>query len=172
VTVVHTDDLDRSLAQLFGEVLHGAPASGGFVLNPGDCGLLRSLDGLSASAASASSNGGATIAAHVAHLQYGISLLNRWADGENPFADADWSAAWKRTSVSEADWTELRQGLREETERWLAHVRQPRQVAGVELDGVIGSLVHLAYHLGAIRQIDPSARGPRESDEPTPVQRP
>ena len=27
---------------------------------------------------------------------------------------------------------------------------------------MIGSIAHLAYHIGAIRQIDKSARGPKE----------
>lgn len=31
-----------------------------------------------------------------------------------------------------------------------------------ELSGVIGSIAHLAYHLGAIRQIDKSSRGPKD----------
>jgi hypothetical protein len=31
----------------------------------------------------------------------------------------------------------------------------------VELKGVIGVVVHLAYHLGAIRQIDAAAQGPK-----------
>jgi hypothetical protein len=31
------------------------------------------------------------------------------------------------------------------------------------LDGVVASIAHLAYHLGAIRQIHTSTRGPRES---------
>jgi hypothetical protein len=37
------------------------------------------------------SGGGASIAAHVDHLRYGLELLNRWTRGEKPFADADHS---------------------------------------------------------------------------------
>lgn len=160
-----SDDLNRSLPSLFRELVHGAPAAGAFVLNPGDVGLLAALDGLSAADASLSRNEGGTIAAHVDHLRFGLSLLNRWAAGEeNPFADADWTASWKRRSVSEEEWAELREGLRTEVERWHAALLEPREVAGIELDGVIGSVVHLAYHLGAIRQIAPGLRGPRASD--------
>jgi hypothetical protein len=32
----------------------------------------------------------------------------------------------------------------------------------VELTGMIGSIAHLAYHLGAIRQISKDTRGPKE----------
>jgi hypothetical protein len=38
----------------------------------------------------------------------------------------------------------------------------PRDVSEVELAGMIASIAHLAYHLGAIRQIDRDLRGPRE----------
>ena len=159
-----SDDLNRSLPTLFSELVYGAPETGAFVLNPGDVGLLTLLDGLSAASASTASHGGGTIAAHVDHLRYGFSLMNRWAAGENPFGDADWAASWKRTTVSEADWSELREALRSEVKRWHAELQEPREVAGEEVDGVIGSIVHLAYHMGAIRQIDPRMRGPRATD--------
>jgi hypothetical protein len=33
----------------------------------------------------------------------------------------------------------------------------------MELNGIVGSIAHLAYHLGAIRQIAGAARGPADS---------
>lgn len=157
-------DLHRALAGLFSELVEGANEPGNaFILNSGDVGLLRSLDTLTAAAASRSTNDGATIAAHVQHLRYGLSLMNRWAsEGGNPFADARWDEAWKTKSVDDARWTEIRQGLRAETRRWQQALAAPRQASMVELSGMIGSVAHLAYHLGAIRQIDKSARGPKE----------
>ncbi|MES2521686.1 MAG: hypothetical protein V4617_03225 [Gemmatimonadota bacterium] len=157
-------DLNRSLPSLFSELVFGAPEHGAYVLNPKDAGLLKSLDDLSAAQASMASHGGATIAAHAEHLRYGLSLMNRWAAGENPFTDADWTAAWKRTTVSDAEWREVRAGLRNEIERWHASLQEPREVNGIELDGAIGSIIHLAYHLGAIRQIEPRMRGPKATE--------
>jgi hypothetical protein len=135
------------------------------MLNPGDRGLLGSLDNLSAAAASrASAAGGATIAAHVDHVCYGLQLMNRWNDGDpDPWSDADWTASWRRTSVSEEEWTSLRQRLRHETERWQSALQKPRDFSTIELNGVVGSIAHLAYHLGAIRQIDKSIQGPKAS---------
>ena len=40
----------------------------------------------------------------------------------------------------------------------------PRELTSVELTGLIAAVVHLAYHLGAIRQIDPSLQGPKAAD--------
>jgi hypothetical protein len=58
----------------------------------------------------------------------------------------------------------LREELRIETHLWLTALRTPRDVQAIELNGMIGSVAHLAYHLGAIRQIDQTLRGPTEGD--------
>ena len=39
-----------------------------------------------------------------------------------------------------------------------------REVDEVELNGVVGSIAHLAYHVGAMRQMDRALRGPRATD--------
>ena len=162
--MVGNSDLSHSLKQLFSELVDGANnPKGAFILNTGDDGLLKSLDRLPAADASRSVNDGATIAAHTQHVRYGLSLMNRWAaEGGNPFADATWDAAWKVSAVNDSEWQEIRDGLRDETRRWLEVLGKPREVNGVELSGMIGSIAHLAYHLGAIRQINKSLRGPRE----------
>jgi hypothetical protein len=160
---MRTDEIAGTMGTLFSELVEGAPASGAYMLNAGDQGLLRSLDKVSAAQASASTTTGSSIAAHVDHVRYGLSLMNRWSGGENPFRDADWSASWKRTRVTDAEWEALRATLRTEALRWLTALRTPREVSEVELNGVLGSIAHLAYHLGAIRQIDAALRGPAES---------
>lgn len=159
-----TTDLHLAMRQLFSELTEGAPDRGGaFILNSGDVGLLRSLDKVPAADASRAVNGGATIAAHAQHLRYGLSLTNRWAtDGGNPFADAKWDEAWKVSAVSEPQWEEIRRGLRDESQRWLDALGSARELTGIGLTGMIASIAHLAYHLGAIRQIAQRARGPRE----------
>lgn len=159
---MRTDELTRTLDNLFGELMHGTSGQGGFMLNTGDRGLLRSLERLSAQEASAPTSTGSSIAAHVDHIRYGLSLLNRWSQGENPFGDADWAASWKKTKMSEPEWEALRIQVRDEGARWLMVLRTPREVQDIELSGMIGSIAHLAYHLGAIRQINPNARGPAE----------
>src|SRR3982751_6903507 len=151
--------LSATLARIFSELLDG-PATEAYMLNRGDAGLLRSLDTLSAGQASAVTHGGASIAAHVEHLRYGLSLMNRWSAGENPFDTADWSTSWRHTRVTAAQWKQLRDELAAEAHNWLETLSRPRELSQSELNGVAGSIVHLAYHVGAIRQIDLTARGP------------
>lgn len=60
-------------------------------------------------------------------------------------------------------WDTLRRNLQAEVTRWLDPLRTPREVQEIELNGMIGSIAHLGYHLGAIRQINSAVRGPAES---------
>jgi hypothetical protein len=159
-----TRHLGNSLPTLFGELIDGAPLTEAYMTNRGDAGLLRSLDKVSATAASKLTPNGSSIAAHVDHLRYGLSLMNRWAAGENPFDDADWKVSWRKTRVSAVEWKQLRDQLANEAHRWLEALRKPREIAETDLNSVIGSIAHLAYHVGAIRQIDLSARGPSAND--------
>ena len=162
---MNTSAISATLHTLASELAHGTADTGGFVLNRGDAGLVASLDRLSAAQASASLQGGATIAAHADHVAYGLSLINRWSAGErNPWAGADWSRSWQRTTVTDAEWKAVRDDLREQARRWVDGMRAGREVADIELNGLVGSIAHLAYHLGAIRQIAAQARGPRESE--------
>ena len=161
---MNTRDFVDTLTTLFGELVDGPPTAAAYMLNRGDVGLLRSLDKLTARDASSAVPGRASIAAHVDHLRYGLSLMNRWSRGENPFDHADWSGSWRITTVSDDQWRELRARLRDEAHRWLDALRTPRDVDAIELNGIVGSIAHLAYHLGAIRQIDLAARGPSEEE--------
>jgi hypothetical protein len=155
------------LLTLFSELVEGSPDANRrtYVLNQGDAGLLGSLDRLSATAASGT-HGGPSIAAHVDHLRYGLSLLNRWANGTlPPKQEMDWTASWRKNAVSDAEWRHLRAELRREAEAWAEALRTPREVSVVEAGWLAGSVAHVAYHLGAIRQIDRASRGPTAEDE-------
>jgi len=158
----------EALSTIFRELVEGSrdPGASTYVLNQGDHGLLASLDRLSAAAASATHGGGASIASHVDHLRYGFSLVNRWADGVSPpWPEMDWAASWRRTTVSEAEWATLRGELRREAARWALALSTPREVSEKEAGWLVGSVAHLAYHFGAIRQIDRAIRGPSAEDE-------
>src|SRR5215213_1618824 len=120
---MRSDQLTGILENLFGELMHGVSGKGGFMLNPRDRGLLRSLERVPAAEASALTRTGSSIASHVAHLAYGLSLMNRWSQGENPFGDADWAASWKKHSVTESEWEGLRIELRDQAARWLVVLR-------------------------------------------------
>ena len=161
--------LTTILPTLMGELVDGSPdpRARTYVLNRGDAGLLASLDRLSAAAASAAPDGGGpSIAAHADHLRYALWLLNRWAAGAPVrWQDIDWTASWRKSVVSDAEWRALREELRREATAWAEALRTPREVSDTEAGYMAGSVAHIAYHFGAIRQIDRGTRGPTAEDE-------
>lgn len=161
-------DLGNALAFIFAELIEGPPRGQAYMLNQGDEGLLRALEHIDRKAASHSVVGGAPIAQHVEHLRYGISLMNRWVGGEeNPFEDADWGHAWTTSVASDEEWADLRAALAEEVATWKAQLGAVGTGAGMPksaIRGLIGSVAHLAYHMGAIRQIDRGTRGPTDAE--------
>jgi hypothetical protein len=154
---MHSSDeiFKRALSKLLNEIFDGPPGNEAYLLNPGDPGLLRQLESIDARAASTRPMPGkTTIASHIDHVHYGLTLLNRWAAGEaNPFADADWEASWRRTTVSDDQWRALRDNLGREAESWREHVATRTAWEDISAAGALASAAHTAYHLGAIRQI-------------------
>jgi hypothetical protein len=145
----------RALLKMLTEIFEGPPGQEAFVLNPGDPGLLKQLEGLEAKAASARPMPGkTTIAAHVDHLHFGLAILNRWMAGEaNPWAGADWNASWQRTDVTDEQWRTLRDSLRREAEKWQRVVAARTEWDDLSASAALSTAAHTAYHLGAIRQI-------------------
>lgn len=157
-------DLSQALTTLLREVLEGPSASGAFVLNRTDKGLLASLDALSADAASFRRDNQSSVAAHVDHLRYGLELLNQWARGADPWSTANYAMSWQRDLVTDEQWKTLRHALRGEAHAWITAAGRRTEWNEQAMTEVIASVVHLAYHLGAIRQIAPATRGPRASE--------
>ena len=75
----------RAVSKLLTEIFDGPPGTEAYILNPGDPGLHRQLETISAATASQQAiPGKPSIAAHVDHVHFGLSLLTRWLSGETP----------------------------------------------------------------------------------------
>ena len=156
-----TDSIfQRAVSKLLTEIFDGPPGTEAYILNPGDSGLLRQLETISAATASKQAiPGKPSIAAHVDHVHFGMSLLTRWISGEeNPWADADWNGAWKRNAVTDDQWRTLRENLRKESNTWRKDVTTRTQWDDITAAGALSTIAHTAYHLGAIRQIFAAAK--------------
>lgn len=150
----------RAITRLLTELFDGTSKQDGFILNPGDVGLLRQLDTIAADQASQRPDGRASIAAQVDHVAFGLSLLNRWAAGEkDPFTSANWEASWQRTSVTEPQWRELRNHLTTQARTWQRAVPEVSNWDDLAAAGAIASVAHTAYHLASIRHLLSSVRG-------------
>jgi hypothetical protein len=156
-----TDSIfQNAVSKLLTEIFDGPPGEEAYILNPGDSGLHRQLEKISAETASKQAiPGKPTIAAHVNHVHFGMSLLTRWISGEeNPWADADWNGTWKRNTVTDEEWRTLRENLRRESDTWRKAVVTRTQWDDINAAGALSTIAHTAYHLGAIRQILAAAK--------------
>jgi hypothetical protein len=144
-----------AVSKLLTEIFDGPPGTEAYILNPGDSGLLGQLEKISAATASQQAiPGKPSIAAHVDHVHFGMSLLTRWIAGEeDPWADADWTGAWKRNTVTDEQWRTLRDNLRKESDTWRKAVGVRTEWDDITAAGALSTIAHTAYHLGAIRQI-------------------
>ena len=159
-------EASKAVLTLLNDLVDGSGPEGSMVLNPNDPGLLKSLRLVSAEQASTiAPGGGSSIAAHVDHLRYGLELLNRWSRGEQDvFANAAFRASWTRGTVSAEEWAARCEALTREAHAWARAIARPAASNGPGIDAAIASVVHLAYHLGAIRQISGLLRGPAARD--------
>lgn len=144
----------ESVRTLLRELLYGPTAGGVWILNPGDTGLVGSLAALSAAQASARPiPNRASPAALANHIHYHLDLLNRAIGGENAFATADWPGSWRVQIGSEDEWQALLSDLRTQADRWLAVLEEDREWDTISLTGTLASVPHIAYYLGALRQV-------------------
>jgi hypothetical protein len=154
--------VSSTIGTLFRELVDGRTTSEAYMLNEGDVGLLRSLDKLSSAEASSTPTGRVSVAAHVDHVRYSLQRLNAWASGKD-LGPPDWGASWRRSRVTDTEWTELRAKLASEVTAWKDVLDRATITDEESLRSLASSVAHLAYHFGAIRQLAAASRGPLET---------
>lgn len=124
----------------------------GIYLDPGTS-LFETLASITPDEASRSiSAHGASIAAQVNHVRYYLDVLSGYMSQQPP-ERVDWPASWQVTTVSAAEWDDLRQSLRDSYQRVRSLVETFETWDGEEdISGTLAIVVHTAYHLGEIRQ--------------------
>lgn len=119
----------------------------------GNHGLLATLDKLSAAQASRDV-GGTSIAGQARHTAFHMEVIVRWErDGDKgPF---DWKGSFLPAEVSDQEWAALRHRVRLAYDELCLFSRTQKDKAadGDATGGLTGGVAHVAYHLGAIRQM-------------------
>lgn len=120
-------------------------------------GFFAALDGLSAVQASAPTALDSSIAAHTAHSAFHIEATLRFASGNR--SPNDWQASFEPREVNELEWAEQRQRLKNAYSS-IANLAQNTPVwDNNSATGMMATLAHVTYHLGAVKQILKLARG-------------
>lgn len=144
----------KAVEEILTEAYEGPPDPSGtwFVNNAADAGFFPTLDGLSADEASrAVRAGGSTVAAHAGHMRFSLEVSRRWVSGDRgPY---DWRQSWAVREVDAAAWAELRAGLRHEYRAFRRALDEAEDFTQPVFTGVVGAVAHVAYHLGAVKQM-------------------
>ncbi len=136
------------------ELLNGMPAGEPTWITTGGPagGLNGSVADLSAEQASREV-AGTTVAAHIEHVRWALRMVNDYfagADGPPP----NWSESWSVRSVDGPAWDALRAALKAEGDSLLRNVATAHDwTDDFAANGALTTFGHLAYHLGAVRQL-------------------
>jgi hypothetical protein len=115
-------------------------------------GLNTTLEGLNIETVSRTpAPGRSSIAAHVRHLVYSLETVNARFSGEHP--ELDWTAAWAQPTVTMDEWMGLCSSLAMQRRALEMNIKERAEPNQVFLERAINSIVHLGYHVGAIRQL-------------------
>ena len=113
-------------------------------------GVFETLEKLSAEQASREINGN-SIAAHAEHLRFYLVVLKNYMSGNGE--RVDWAESWKMKIVSESEWTEFQEKLRQTYRDTKDYLSSIADWDDEQIGGAIAVIAHTAYHFGAIRQI-------------------
>jgi hypothetical protein len=148
--MISMDVVIDQLSAVLREALEGPKERWSYFTDTGaDAGLLGTLSRLSAADAS-TVLGETTIAAHVAHLIFGLEASARWIEGDR--TTRNWKESWSVSVVDDDAWAHLRERVRSGYRDLQAASTRYASTSPEAMGGALGALAHAAYHLGAIRQ--------------------
>jgi hypothetical protein len=122
----------------------------------GNQGFFATLAGLSAAQASLPTILGSSIAAHTAHTAFHIEATIRSAMGDR--SPNDWQASFEPSIVNEFEWIEQQERLKKAHSSLIALAQATPTWDEHSATGMMATLAHVVYHLGAVKQILKLAR--------------
>jgi hypothetical protein len=135
-----SDGVTSQLLAVLKETIEGPGDHGSYFIDKGT-GLLQTLETLSLSqrglerAFASAAPGRPSIAAHVKHTSFHMNAICAWPRGDQ--SRRDWPSSF----------------VLENHEDFQSVIREFATGSDEALGGAVGGIVHVAYHLGAIRQL-------------------
>ena len=148
----------HAFLDVFEEALHGGkPNQGTHFLDHTNAdgssnqGFFAALDSLSAVQASAPTVLNSSIAAHTAHSAFHIEATIRFSQGDR--GPNDWQGSFEPRVVDELEWAVQRQRLKNAYSSILGLAQSTSVWDKNSATGMMATLAHLTYHLGAVKQL-------------------
>jgi hypothetical protein len=145
------DALLAQMEELLRETFEGALPGQGTQYLDHTSGIRATLRGLTAGQASRSRDGHPSIAAHVRHMIFHLRVSYEWVQGDH--GKRDWLGSFVPGQVTAAEWAALNEEFERTRGEFVRVMRALSPEALVENGVGMGVIAHLAYHLGAIRQL-------------------
>ena len=146
-----SDALRSRLREIVRESYEGGVPGEGTEYLDHSSGIWNTLRPLSAERASARPDGHPSIAAHARHMAFHLRVSAEWVQGIR--MKRDWPGSFEPQTVDDAGWQAVLRELDEARTAFLgAMIVLPDETFLAEGAG-LGAVAHLAYHLGAIRQL-------------------
>ena len=141
----------KELLYMLQETVESPPGPGSAYLDQGT-GLYDTLAGLSLEQLfHTPAPGRPSIAQHVRHVSFHMNALIDWIGGQGQ--TRDWPASWVIAEPSQATWDALLTELRLEHGRLRQAIADHVSSSVDAFGGAVAAITHVAYHLGAIRQL-------------------
>lgn len=138
--------------ELLRETFEGERAKGeGTQYLDHDSGIRSTLSRITAEQASRRVDGHPSIAAHARHMNFHLRVASEWIRGDH--SRRDWPGSFEPQSVTDEEWAGIQQDLEASRTELIRELESLSPERFLEEGAGMGAIAHLAYHLGAIRQL-------------------
>ncbi len=144
--------LDQVL-ELLRETFEGARPGEGTQYLDHNSGIRATLAAITAEQASRRINGRPSIAAHARHMSFHLRVTAEWIEGDH--SKRDWLGSFEPQTVTTEEWDGVKRDLEASRDGFTRALGSLTPERFAEEGGGMGAVAHLAYHLGAIRQLMP-----------------
>ncbi len=152
-----SDTMFHEIEGILRETYYGSRPGEGTQYLDHDSGIMNTLRGLTAEEASRRYGSHPSIAAHVRHMNFHLKTAHQWITGNR--RRRDWKASFLPQEVTREEWKKLVQEIEQTKAEYLRVIRDLPEERRISESGSLGVVAHLAYHLGAIRQLLPPHAG-------------
>jgi len=139
------------MEELLRETFEGAKPGEGTQYVDREGAIRQTLAALTAAQASRSRDGHPSIAGHVRHMAFHLRVSYEWIRGDH--SKRDWIGSFQPFEVDDAAWEALKDELERERRAFIDVMRALPDAGVIENGAGMGTIAHLAYHLGAVRQL-------------------
>ena len=146
-----SDVLRSRLREIVRETYEGGLPGEGTEYLDHTSGIWTTLRPLSAERASVRPDGHPSIAAHARHMAFHLRVSAEWVQGVR--MKRDWPGSFEPQTVDDAGWHAVLRELDEARTAYLAAISALPEETFLAEGAGLGVVAHLAYHLGAIRQL-------------------